>query len=44
MTLEDARNIATIAAAVVALIGVIPLFRNLIASERISVPMRAAGT
>jgi hypothetical protein len=34
MTLEDARNIATIAAAIIALICAYPLFRNLVASER----------
>lgn len=33
MTLDDARNIATVAAALVAVVSVLPLFRNLRASQ-----------
>ena len=34
MTLENARNIATLVAAAIALVGIVPVFRNLIAAER----------
>lgn len=34
MSLEDVRNIATIVAALVAVVGIVPLFRNLVTAER----------